>query len=108
MESDREGKNKDEAPTRLLLEPRSLLVLGEGIYQNWLHEIEDVTVDENLEPFGCGEGLANWDLLDAETRGMLTQNGGRWARRTRVSVTLRDVWKTRDLGRLVPGLRKAG
>ena len=93
---------------RLLLEPRSLLVLGEGMYTGCLHKIDDVRVDEGLEPLTEARGVANWDLLGEGTRELLRERGGTWERRTRVSVTLRDVWKMRDIGRLLPGLRRPG
>ena len=95
---------------RVLQEPRSLLVLGQDLYRGYLHEIRNVAFDENLKPWdahdGSGQGVVNWDLLGQETRDMLGETGGRWARGTRVSVTLRDVLKMRDFGRLVPGLRR--
>ena len=99
-----------EAPPvwRLLLEPRSLFVLGEGLYRECLHEIANIAEDEMLEPYGTGRGLANWTLLGEESRETLGKNAGRLQRQTRVSVTLRDVWKMRDFGKLVPGLRKNG
>ena len=80
-------------------------MLGEDLYRNCLHEIANRREDEMLEPYGGGGGLANWSMLSEEAREALDKSSGRLQRQTRVSVTLRDVWKVRDFGKLVPGLR---
>ena len=74
-------------PARILQEPRSLLITTGSAYTDLLHGIAAVEVDEDLN-----EGtVANWNLLaDAHA---IEQSGGRNERRTRVSLTYRDVLK---------------
>ena len=90
---------------RILQEPQSLLVTTGPLYQDTLHGIAGVEVDEALGPCkGEGRGIVNWDMLRPGTREMIEANEGTLARGTRVSVTLRDVNVVKDLGKLLPGL----
>ncbi|KAF2267138.1 hypothetical protein CC78DRAFT_457692 [Lojkania enalia] len=74
-------------PTRILQEPRSLLITTGSAYKDLLHGIAPIDVDENLSP----DTVANWHLL-AEPY-VFEQAGGRNERATRVSLTYRDVLK---------------
>ncbi|KAF2708752.1 hypothetical protein K504DRAFT_477201 [Pleomassaria siparia CBS 279.74] len=74
-------------PTRILQEPRSLLITTGTAYTDLLHGIASVEVDEHLNR----DTVANWDLLgDAKA---VEEKGGTLDRETRVSLTYRDVLK---------------
>ena len=75
----------------MLQEARSLLVLTGKVYEDCLHGIGEVRVDEGLGP----EGIANWALLG--DRGEF--EGGECRRGTRVSLTYRDVIGVKKLGK---------
>ncbi len=75
---------------RILQEPRSLLITTDSLYAGYLHGIEDIQEDIDLSP----ETVANWDLL----RSPSDFDGGRNARKTRTSLTYRDVLKVTKLG----------
>jgi hypothetical protein len=74
-------------PTRILQEPRSLLITMGSAYTDILHGISPVQVDVDLN----AETVANWSLL-AEP-GQFEDAGGQNVRSTRVSLTYRDVLK---------------
>jgi alkylated DNA repair protein alkB family protein 6 len=76
-------------PTRILQEPRSLLITRGVAYETLLHGIDEVEVDEGLGE----ETVANWGLLGEECRERVVRAGGRCERGTRVSLTYRDVKK---------------
>ena len=76
------------------------MVTTGNLYRDTLHGISELAADENLKP----KDVANWLLLREETRQKCESNGGRMERGLRVSVTLRDVIKVRDLRRLIPSL----
>ncbi|ORY14883.1 hypothetical protein BCR34DRAFT_478673 [Clohesyomyces aquaticus] len=82
-------------PTRILQEPRSLLITTSSAYSDLLHGISSIEVDENLSP----DTIANWSLL-AEP---YLFKEGRNKRRTRVSLTYRDVLKVSSAARKVLG-----
>jgi alkylated DNA repair protein alkB homolog 6 len=69
---------------RILQEPGSLLITTDYIYGDYLHGIEEVTIDKDLNK----NTIANWSLL---------ANPERWVgdveRKTRTSLTFRDVLK---------------
>ena len=77
-------KSDRNTKIRILQEPGSLLVTTGKVYTEYLHGIEEVTIDEDLNE----ETVANWQLLsDAE------QWRGHIERQTRTSLTFRDVLK---------------
>ncbi|KAF3006806.1 hypothetical protein E8E13_010442 [Curvularia kusanoi] len=76
-----------KVPTRILQEPRSLLITTGDAYESLLHGVDAVEVDENLN----AETVANWGLLHDRTQ--IEEAGGRNVRTTRVSLTYRDVLK---------------
>lgn len=99
-----EGKSSSlpyRVPTRILQEPRSLLITTGSAYQSVLHGISSIEVDQNLN----AETVANWHLL-AEPHAF-EEAGGRNERATRVSLTYRDVLKVSSAASKVLGaLRK--
>lgn len=85
-EADGQGE-KSILPTRILQEPRSLLITTGAAYRDLMHGIAAIEVDEGLNE----ESVANWALV-GDTVG-LEATGGRIVRGTRVSLTYRDVLK---------------
>ncbi|OSS51017.1 hypothetical protein B5807_04401 [Epicoccum nigrum] len=84
------AKHEEETwkvPTRILQEPRSLLITTGDAYESLLHGVDAVDVDEGLN----AETVANWELLHDRTQ--YEKADGRNARTTRVSLTYRDVLK---------------
>lgn len=75
---------------RILQEQRSLLVTRGKMYTDFLHGIAERVVDGDLGP----ETVCNWGLL-GEKDGFL---GGSFERRTRTSLTYRDVLKVAKVG----------
>lgn len=86
-----EGPREERPRWRVLLEARSLLVSTGEVYENCLHGIAEVVVDEGLGP----EGVANWGLVGDRRR----FEEGRCERGTRVSLTFRDVIRVKKLGK---------
>ncbi|CAI6333171.1 unnamed protein product [Periconia digitata] len=84
-------------PTRILQEPRSLLITTGQAYENLLHGIASIEVDEDLN----AQTVANWDLLFDPT--VFQKAGGRNERSTRVSLTYRDVLKVSSAASKVLG-----
>lgn len=85
--------NKDDQSKprwRVVQEPRSLLITKDRMYYDFLHGIAAVETDEDISP----ETVANWDML-GDLRGV---RDGRLERRTRMSLTYRDVKKVANLG----------
>jgi alkylated DNA repair protein alkB family protein 6 len=74
-------------PTRIVQEPRSLLITTGSAYNDLLHGISSVEVDENLN----ADTVANWHLLSDSS--VFEEAGGRHERGTRISLTYRDVLK---------------
>ncbi|KAL4974437.1 hypothetical protein BDW66DRAFT_139815 [Aspergillus desertorum] len=75
---------------RILQERRSLLVTRGGIYRDYLHGIAERHKEETLRP----DSICNWELLgDVEQFAE-----GCCERRTRVSLTYRDVLKVAQVG----------
>lgn len=74
-------------PTRIVQEPRSLLVTTGGAYREYMHGIQAREVDEHLGP----DTVANWDLLGDAA--LFVEHGGRNVRGVRTSLTFRDVLK---------------
>jgi alkylated DNA repair protein alkB family protein 6 len=88
-------------PTRILQEPRSLLITTGQAYKDLLHGISPIQVDENLN----ADTVANWNLLGDSKA--LEEAGGRSERATRVSLTYRDVLKVSSAAsRVLGGLGK--
>jgi alkylated DNA repair protein alkB family protein 6 len=86
-----------QVPTRIFQEPRSLLITTGEAYQDLMHGIASIVVDENLNV----DTVANWSLL-ADYKS-IEENGGRSARQTRVSLTYRDVLKVSSAASKVLG-----
>jgi alkylated DNA repair protein alkB family protein 6 len=84
-------------PTRILQEPRSLLITMGEAYGELLHGIEPLKIDEHLEP----STVANWDLLADSQK--IIHAGGCNIRETRVSLTYRDVLKVSSAASKVLG-----
>lgn len=80
-------KPQYKVPTRILQEPRSLLITTGNAYESLLHGVDPVEVDEGLN----ADTVANWSLLDNQN--VFQDAGGRNLRQTRVSLTYRDVLK---------------
>jgi alkylated DNA repair protein alkB family protein 6 len=88
---------KYNIPTRILQEPRSLLVTTGKAYGELMHGIASVEVDEDLN----ADTIANWSLIaDPQT---IVQAGGRNTRGTRISLTYRDVLKVSSAANKVLG-----
>lgn len=88
-------------PTRILQEPRSLLITTGQAYKDLLHGISPIEIDENLN----ADTVANWNLLSDSTA--FEEAGGRNERGTRVSLTYRDVLKVSSAAsRVLGGLGK--
>jgi alkylated DNA repair protein alkB homolog 6 len=79
---------------RVLQEPRSLLITAGRLYADTLHGIAEIEVDGDLR--GGEGGVANWEMLG--DRAAFEGNGGSMERRTRISLTFRDVLKVRKVG----------
>ena len=84
-------------PTRILQEPRSLLITTEDAYRDLMHGIASVEVDEGLGR----ETVANWSLLG--DGGVFEDKGGRNERGVRISLTYRDVLKVSSAASRVLG-----
>lgn len=91
-----EKEERHPLPTRILQEPRSLLVTMGAAYGELLHGIAPVEVDEGLGE----ETVANWGLLGDQ--GVYAD--GRNERGTRVSLTYRDVLKVSGAASKVLGM----
>ena len=77
-------KTDKEKRIRILQEPGSLLITVGQVYTDYLHEIEEVTVDKDVDE----HSIANWSLLsDTE------YYKGDLVRKIRTSLTFRDVLK---------------
>ena len=88
----------DGQQSRILQEPRSILITTGALYSQCLHSISEVESDKDLR-----EGsIVNWGLL-----GDKTPFAAGFARReTRVSLTFRDVKKVQKLGKAFKVLGK--
>lgn len=86
-----------EVPTRILQEPRSLLITTGNAYESLLHGVDAVEVDEDL----CAETVVNWSLLD--DRSVFENGDSRNVRATRTSLTYRDVLKVSSAANKVFG-----
>ena len=88
---------------RILQEPRSLLLTTGSAYTSTLHGISEATQDVDL----TAETVANWILLDESTREAIVRESGKMERRTRISLTFRDVLKVSNLGAKIFGRPKS-
>ncbi|OTB20573.1 hypothetical protein K445DRAFT_313037 [Daldinia sp. EC12] len=89
----------DPSPAwRILQEPRSLLITTSALYTDFLHGIEDITEDVELSK----NTIANWEFLRSPEE---FANGSN-VRKTRTSLTYRDVMKVSKLGGKLGLLRK--
>jgi len=89
-ESRSDGTTESNPRWKILQEPRSLLVTTHKLYTDYLHGIAETTEDVDLGP----ASVANWSLLRS-TDGILD---GKCERKTRTSLTYRDVIKVSKLG----------
>lgn len=89
-EKNEQGERNAKPTWRILQEPRSLLVTTAEMYTNTLHGISELETDQDLD----SNSIVNWSLLGDVT----SYQVGSAARRTRVSLTYRDVLKVAKLG----------
>lgn len=83
--------DRESKPTwRILQESRSLLVTTGDMYKDTLHGIGEIEVDEMLD----ADSIANWSMLGDKD----AFASGAAERKTRVSLTFRDVLKVSKLG----------
>ncbi|KAJ5657205.1 uncharacterized protein N7484_000854 [Penicillium longicatenatum] len=75
---------------RILQERRSLLVMRQHIYTDFLHGIAETAIDEDLGP----HSICNWDSLREKD----SYSAGWYSRETRTSLTYRDVLKVAKIG----------
>ncbi|KAM3070248.1 hypothetical protein ACMFMG_010085 [Clarireedia jacksonii] len=85
-----DGTREDEPCSRILQEPRSLLITSNELYTNHYHGIAEVEADVNLNSMT----VANWDIL----RSVEEIIDGQYKRHKRVSLTYRNVIKVSKLG----------
>ncbi|KAJ4986190.1 ALKBH6 protein (calpain) [Stagonosporopsis vannaccii] len=95
---DESVREKWRVPTRILQEPRSLLITTGHAYESLLHGVDAVEVDESLNT----DTVANWSLLDNKSG--IEAAGGRNVRITRISLTYRDVLKVSSAASKVFGV----
>ncbi|KAF9691008.1 hypothetical protein EKO04_011249 [Ascochyta lentis] len=96
-EDGKEEKGQWKVPTRILQEPRSLLITIGNAYESLLHGVDAVEVDESLN----ADTVANWSLLADST--VFEKAGGRNVRETRISLTYRDVLRVSSAASKVLG-----
>jgi alkylated DNA repair protein alkB family protein 6 len=96
-DTDDAAKSTYNVPTRILQEPRSLLITTGDAYRDLMHGVPAVEVDEDLN----AGAVANWSLLADTER--IVQAGDRSLRQTRVSLTYRDVLKVSSAASKVLG-----
>lgn len=85
-----DGTREARPKWRILQEPRSLLITTDEIYSNFMHGIDNIMEDVDLNP----SSVVNWNLL----RDPSLIPDGRSERQTRISLTYRDVLKVSKLG----------
>ncbi|KAH7412375.1 alkylated DNA repair protein-like protein alkB 6 [Cadophora sp. MPI-SDFR-AT-0126] len=85
-----DGTRETEPRWKVLQEPRSLLITTGELYTDFMHGIANVSEDVDLNP----DTVCNWDLL----RSPHDFKHGHNERKTRVSLTYRDVLKVSKLG----------
>ncbi|KAK2733881.1 hypothetical protein FQN57_001931 [Myotisia sp. PD_48] len=83
---------------RILQERRSLLVTAGKLYSDYLHGIAEKLVDDDLGP----GTICNWESLGNPDTFKL----GKYERKTRISLTYRDVLKMSKLGNSLKFLSK--
>jgi alkylated DNA repair protein alkB family protein 6 len=96
-EEEGNGERKWKVPTRVLQEPRSLLITTGEAYDSLLHGVDAVEIDEDLND----DTVANWSLL--ENRHLIEEASGQNVRETRISLTYRDVLKVSSAASKVLG-----
>ncbi|KAK0129587.1 hypothetical protein ONS96_000153 [Cadophora gregata f. sp. sojae] len=85
-----DGTREIEPRWKILQEPRSLLITTGELYTDFMHGIADVPNDVDLNP----DTVSNWELLRSPDE----FKDGHNERKTRVSLTYRDVLKVSKLG----------
>lgn len=93
-----DGALEPEPAWRILQEPRSLLITTAELYDDYLHGIADIAEDSDL----TSDTVANWELLGAKD----DFQDGHNLRKTRTSLTYRDVRKVSKLGSKLGGFLK--
>ncbi|KAF1958469.1 hypothetical protein CC80DRAFT_546701 [Byssothecium circinans] len=88
---------QNNLPARILQERRSLLITTGRAYEDLLHGITPITVDEQLN----ADTVANWSLLGDS--GVFEAKDGKNERGTRISLTFRDVLKVSEAASKVLG-----
>lgn len=97
-EKNEKGERKETPQYRILQEERSLLFTRDQMYNGVLHGIAERKIDENLG----SDNIANWDMLGSKA----AFGNGAYERKTRVSLTYRDVLKVSKLGNSLKFLGK--
>ncbi|KIY72408.1 hypothetical protein CYLTODRAFT_47260 [Cylindrobasidium torrendii FP15055 ss-10] len=99
-----EGRRVNPTPLlSVVLEPRSLVITSDSLYQDCLHGIESIAVDSFATgPHGVvcvetGTPIANAHLLRSPEISKVVQEGGVLERTTRYSLTCRDISKVKKL-----------
>ncbi|KAJ8097761.1 hypothetical protein POJ06DRAFT_285618 [Lipomyces tetrasporus] len=83
---------------RIYQEPGSLLITTDEMYTKYLHGIQEIGTDKDLN----SDTVSNWDLLSTETKESIEQNNGLIKRgRKRISLTFRDVKAVRNLAKFL-------
>lgn len=85
-----DGSREAEPMSKILQEPRSLLITTSELYTDFMHGIDSITQDVDLGP----STVANWNLLRAPELII----DGCSDRKKRTSLTYRDVLKVSKLG----------
>lgn len=88
--SNEDGTRESNPRWRIFQEPRSLLITSDDLYTEYMHGIAQVGADIDLRE----ETVANWSLL--RSPGHILK--GTSERKTRTSLTYRDVVKVSKLG----------
>ncbi|EON69342.1 hypothetical protein W97_08602 [Coniosporium apollinis CBS 100218] len=96
LDFDQDRDNISAPFSRILQEPRSLLITIGSAYTELLHGIASVETDTDLNE----ETVANWTLLGEPDRFA----DGKSERETRISLTYRDVLKVSKVGTKLLGL----
>lgn len=79
---DVEGKLERRLVTKILVQPRSLLILKDSMYEKYLHSIDEInedTIDDEIANLSSDGSIKKGDVL---------------ARAKRISLTIRHVPKT--------------
>ena len=98
--NDNDNEASKRRAWRVFQEPRSLLVTTGSAYTDTLHGIAEIQEDVDLNE----STVANWDLLG--DRDAVEVNEGKMERRTRISLTYRDVLKVSNVASKIFGKQR--